>query len=209
MLYVDVDAVSKLAHWNILPLLPHITGLPWHGMASVSSLKHRAHRAIEKLDGKVFHTVKAATIAKEALIQMQEAGEPDVDLLTALGSYKDIDPGEAVLLSLATGDDSSFLLTGDKRALRRLAKTEFAGRFSGRIVVVEQVLLHCLQYQGRDWVLQHVCPHRQIDKAISICLGSTCEASATDIEQGLTSYIGEIDRLFTPTFLRAIGLPRS
>lgn len=204
MLYIDVDAVSKLAHWKVLPLLPEITGLPWSSMSSVSSLKHRAHRAIERLDGKLFRSAEAAATAKNALVQMPEAPEPAPDLLAALAGYPDIDSGEAILLALTAQAEDAFLLTGDKRALRRLAQTPLSGRFAGRILLVEQVLMRCLKNPGRLWLLANVCPHREIDKAISICLGSACDASAANIEMGLGSYIAEINALSDPSFLRAI-----
>ena len=202
MLFIDVDAVSKLAHWNILPLLTQFTDLPWSSMSSIPSLLHRARRAVKTPDGKLFRCSEAAVLAQETLIRMTEAPEPNVDLVANLGAYPDIDPGEAILLALATTKDDSFLLTGDKRALRRLAATDLAGQFVGRIVVIEQVLMRCLNDLGRDRLLKHVCPYRDIDKAVSICLGSTCDAKTHDIEAGLASYVAEIDGLASPTFLR-------
>lgn len=63
MLFIDADALAKLAHWQILPILPTITGMTWNRMATISSLKHRAHRASTKPDGRLFHCPHAAAVS--------------------------------------------------------------------------------------------------------------------------------------------------
>lgn len=201
MLYVDVDAISKLAHWEILPALPELTGHAWSQMATVSSLKYRAQRAMTAPDGKLFLTTNAAEIAVRALEQMAVLDEPDPDLLAEFAGSTTIDQGEAVLMAVTLQHGGSVLTTGDKRAVRGLAAMPISTRFSGRVRILEQVVAMCLHAKGRAWLLQHACPHRSIDKAVAACLGSTCTASEADIVAGLSSYIGEIDRLCVPTLL--------
>jgi len=203
-LFIDVDAVAKLAHWNVLPLLPQILGVPWSAMAAVPSLIHRTHRAVTTPDGKLFRTSAAAATAKAALEQMTDPGVPDSTLLESLSAFPDIDPGEAILLALTAQTEGAALLTGDKRALRRLSKTPLAKKFSERIVVIEQVLQSTLKLKGRDWFLANVCPSREIDKAIAISLGSDCTVSQSNLEAGLASYIGEMEALANPSLVRLL-----
>jgi len=87
MLYVDVDAFSKLAHWNILPLLADLTCHQWHDIATVSSLWFRAQRATEKPDGKLFYTVEAAKIACNCMKKMGKLTEPKPEYLLFLMLY--------------------------------------------------------------------------------------------------------------------------
>lgn len=125
MLLVDVDAIGKLAHWNILPLLPEILGCPWSEIGTVSSLIYRAKRAITKPDGKVFHTSAAAEIAVEAITHMAtDLGKPSAHVLEAMSASNHIDAGEAVLLATIADQPNGAFLTGDKRALRALAGHE-------------------------------------------------------------------------------------
>lgn len=201
MLYVDADALSKLSHWNILPLLPELTGYSWHDIATISSLKHRAARAQEKPDGKLFHSVEAAKMACICISQMGQMSEPNTDVMALLSESQQIDSGEALLLAVAANDPNGCLLTGDKRALRALSQHNSAFLFVGRILVIEQIIFACLQAKGRDWLLENVCPYKHADKAISFILGSQCDGSMESIVEGINSYVDEIVRLYNPSLL--------
>ncbi len=209
MLFIDADALSKLAHWSILPLLPELAAIPWSDMATVSSIKFRAQKAATAPDGKLFRCAKAAARSVDAIRQMAVLGAPDASLLATFADMPEIDPGEATLLALVTSSPEHRLLTGDKRALRRLAQLSDRTRWSGRIFTVEQVLAYCLHLKGREWLLQVACPFRELDKAVANCLGSRCDASASAIREGLTSYIGEINGLCSPSLLGECQEPSS
>lgn len=203
MLYIDVDAMCKLAHWNVLPLLPKITGFTWDQIVTVSSLRFRAQRCRENADGKVFHHVDAATRVIAHLERMGTAGAPDPAILGELSALPQIDEGEAVLLSLTLGDAQGVFLTGDKRALRGLAQNGICKRFAGRVLVLEQILEQCLAHQGHEWVLANFCPYKHIDKAISAVLGSRCDSSVENMIAGIHSYLGELSRLHDPSMLNS------
>ncbi|MHB1371224.1 MAG: hypothetical protein ACYCW7_13635 [Pseudomonadaceae bacterium] len=208
MLVVDVDAVSKLAHWNILPLLPELTGYGWHGIGTVSSLIHRARRAISAPDGKLFHTSDAAIVVVDVISLMgANLGVPSDEVLGVLSASNRIDAGEAVLLATIADNPNGIFLTGDKRALRALAGLECAQSFVGKIMLVEHILWLCLEAKGRDWVLQNVCPSRSIDRAISMILGSRCDANVDNLREGIESYIHEIAALHDPSLV--VALPQN
>lgn len=201
MLVIDVDAVSKLAHWNILPIVPDLTGYQWGQISTVSSLAHRARRCLVEPDGKLFHSAGAAQLAVAAIGQM--VGLPPISpgFLETLSASPQIDSGEALLLSAIAELQSGCFLTGDKRALRALAKTSVASNFAGKIIPIEYLVWGCLELKGRDWVLENICPFRGIDKAIGIALGSRCDATSAAITDGLASYVKEIDVLYDPSLL--------
>ncbi len=205
MLYVDVDAFCKLAHWNILPLLADLTNHQWDNIATVSSLRYRATRAAEKPDGKLFYTADAAKIACKCIGQMGQLPEPNPETLVLFDEIPQIDPGEAVLLSLTIEDQSGCFLTGDKRALRALSHLKCAVSLTHRVVTVEQILLLCLEKMGETWFMEHVCPYRHIDKAIYIIMGSQCSGTELSIREGLESYINEISQLCNPTLTKPLG----
>jgi hypothetical protein len=123
------------------------------------------------------------------------------EILDALSKSNQIDAGEAVLLASIADDPSSRFLTGDKRALRALSGLACASRFAGKIFLVEHILWNCLESRGRDWVLKNVCPFRDIDKAITMILGSQCDANVENLTDGIRSYVNEIAALHAPSLL--------
>lgn len=205
MLYVDVDALSKLAHWNILPLLPELTGYPWHNIATISSLKHRAGRAQERPDGKLFHSIEAANIACTCISKMGPMSGLNTEVMAALAESQKIDAGEALLLATVANDPNGCFLTGDKRALRALSEHDCAPLFVGRILIIEQIIFECLHTKGRDWLLDNVCPYKHADKAVAFILGNRCDGSTESIAEGINSYIYEIAHLYNPSLLMSKG----
>ena len=201
MLYVDVDALCKLAHWNILPLLPDVSGQQWKCIVTVSSLRYRASRAIKSPDRKLFYSSDAAKVACACISKMGFHSEIKFEVLPPLIDSPQIDPGEALLLSMTANDSQGIFLTGDKRALRALSKLDCSTLFAGRVLIIEQVLAWCLHRQGREWLLRNVCPFTHIDKAVSLILGSQCDDSVESIKEGIFSYVDEIRRLHNPSFL--------
>lgn len=201
MLVVDVDALSKLAHWNILPLLPNLTGYTWGDIGTVSSLIHRANRATSTPDGKLFQSSEAAKVAVDAISHMGSLAATSPEILDVLSGSNQIDTGEAVLLATIADDPDGRFLTGDKRALRALSGLGCAHRFAGKILLIEHILWGCLEIKGRDWVLQNICPFRDIDKTITMILGSRCDASVDNLTDGIQSYINEIAVLHNPSLL--------
>ena len=201
MLYVDVDAFCKLAHWNILPLLPELTRHQWHEIATVSSLWHRANRAKTRPDGKLFYAVEPANIACSCMEKMGRLPEPKPEKLMCAIDVPQIDPGEAVLLSITADDPTGYFLTGDKRALKALSRLDCVTPLIGRILTVEQILFLCIEKMGHTWFMKNVCPYRHIDKAVYMITGSQCLGTETSVKAGLFSYINEISALCDPSLI--------
>lgn len=201
MLFLDADAVSKLSHWNILPLLPELLGINWEEIATISSLRYRAQAAVTKPDKKLFHTSEAAQIAVDCVTKCHVCPTPNAEMVEAFSKVPQIDAGEAVLFSLVMTQRDSRLLTGDKRALRALATHELAKNFDGKIICIEQILKLTLDKHGRQWLLANVGPQAQIDKAAAIILGSRQDAPIDQIYEALSSYTNEMAGLKNPSML--------
>ena len=89
-----------------------------------------------------------------------------LDLLIAV---PDIDPGEAQLFAKAAASDL-YLITGDKRSLRALKNVErVSDALSGRIIVLESVLLELCETLGQEEVRQRIQGLRQFDNVVRIC----------------------------------------
>jgi hypothetical protein len=199
--YLDVDALAKLAHWNILQILPNLLQTTWAEIATVTSVRYRAAAAVKEPNGKLFRCKEAAMQALDCIAKMSPLPEPDSALLDQLVGVHGIDPGEAILLASTASTAEGVFITGDKRALKAIAKHSLASSVEGKILCLEQVLMLCLGAQGREWLLSNLCPWRQIDTAVSMVLGNGCDATESNLSIGLESYIGEIKRLRHPPLL--------
>lgn len=196
-LFIDVDALCKCAHWGILDYLPELLGFNWTDSATLSSLKYRAKRAQQTPDGKLFKTTAAASAACITIAQMQSNLEPDAELLAEIDGIAGIDPGEAILFSAAAKNEDIFILTGDKRALRALAKltkSEKMEKLHHKFFCIEMLILKLLDQHGLEWVRNKICPFKDIDKAVIVILGSHCDAGESSVRDALAAYIDELNR---------------
>ena len=202
---LDADALSKLAHWNLLKELAPLTGVVDAETATLSSLLHRAAKSCKKPDGKLFQDAIVAARAYHYLEQLAPLPEPAEDFLALVQQVPAIDPGEALLLAALRAHADALLITGDKRALNALVNTvpsAVLASFSNRIITIEQIVLALLKSKSVDWLRQHICPYKTLDKAIGIVMGSDCLAPAESVEAGLRSYISDL-RSSTGTLLRS------
>ncbi|HVZ19309.1 MAG TPA: hypothetical protein VG897_19475 [Terriglobales bacterium] len=192
---IDADALSKLAHWDLLEELALLTGTPIAETATLSSLVHRAARSCAKPDGKLFRDAVAASRAHAYLSQFAPLPSPAEDVLALMQHVPAIDPGEALLFAALHARPDTLLITGDKRAITALARAAplpLLTSFANRILTIEQIVLALLEVKGIDWLREHVCPSRSLDKAIGIVMGSECRAPAESVEAGLRSYIANL-----------------
>lgn len=89
--------------------------------------------------------------------------------LDLLIDIPDIDPGEAQLFAKAA-DTDLYLITGDKRSLRALKNVErMSDALSGRIVVLESMLLELCETMGLEEIRQRIQGLRQFDNAVRVC----------------------------------------
>lgn len=194
LVLVDADVISKLAHWELLDYLPQAFTVPWHSLATMPSLRYRAQRAIEKSD-KLFCTHAAARAALDAINRMGPLPEMvDPEFIVAAQRIPELDPGEAVLLATAVANPRAYVLTGDKRALAASVSSGDvlqSERLNGRLICLEQFILHILNQIGLDQLRIRLCREPRLDRAITAVMGSTCTASEADVRQGLGSYISD------------------
>lgn len=194
--------MSKLAHWNILQELPLLLSTHWNDTATLSSLEHRACRAIQSLDYKLFHSVNAGHLILETIsVMAKPSSQSDENILQELTDVRAIDSGEAVLLSKVATPSNDRLLTGDKRAISALSKLRIAERFVGKIITIEQIILASLNTYGSQWLLERICPFRNLDKMVQVALGSDCNANDANIREALNSYIENLKKEYSPTLL--------
>ncbi len=204
-LLIDVDALCKLAHWALLEEIPSLSGFLWDECTYLASAKYRARRSATKPDGRAFRTTEAANEVLRVIGLMGQPLDADASVLPDFQDVAGIDAGEAVLLSTLASSGDSVMLTGDKRSIRALAAldTRIRKPFSGRLIVVEQIIAAALDANGLDWLRERVCKWKIVDTAVSNIMGSRCDASEASVRAGLDSYIGELGALCEPSLLCA------
>lgn len=117
--------------------------------------------------------------------------------LERLARVAEIDPGEAQLFAAAAGG-TAVVLSGDKRALRAVsALPDLASVLSGRVVVLEALLIGLSRTVGMESLRERLRPVLDMDQAIRACF------SSKDPVTGLRSYFHSLAREVAPLVLWA------
>lgn len=206
MLLLDADAVCKLANWQLLEDLPDLVAVVPGNMMVISSLVHRANRSLTKLDKRLFADEIAAQQTVSFLTKTTKLPEPDPARMAVFQDVADIDAGEAILFALLLQCPESKVLTGDKRAIRGLINIpkDVRASLTGRFICLEQIVAKALSVFGLEQIREKICPRRNIDRSIANAMGSRCDATHPAVEEGLSSYINELHRLYEPALLATL-----
>jgi len=143
-----------------------------------------------------------ARASLDRLLETVEFIEPNEDELALAAEFEtearvrdlELDSGESQLLAIVIRRNLHVLVTGDKRAITAMAVVA-AKLAAGRVVCLEQLMMLIVKASGLDAVRPRVCGEPHVDRAITACFG--CARSAVppeDVAEGLTSYIGYLDR---------------
>lgn len=192
-LLVDSDAFCKLAASDLLSDAAECLGVRLQECRRLPALPYMLRR------GGLHRTYGAAVC--ERLIPLAESMPPvrhaPAPWLEQLAPIPAIDPGEAILFATAA-DLQLPVLSGDLRALRALKRLDrFPEALSGRIVLVEAVLLALCRELGAAAVRDRIEPVRQADTVMRICFSP----SVQDPEQGLRSYLRDRENELAPLVL--------
>ncbi len=192
-LLVDSDAFCKLGASDLLPEAAAYLDAKLQECGRLPALPYMLRR------GGLPRTYGTAVCERliplaESMPPVQQAFTPWLEQLAPIPA---IDPGEALLLATAA-DLQLPVLTGDVRSLRALKSL---GRFpkvlSGRIVLVEAVLLALCGELGAAAVRDRVEPVRRADAVIRICFSPGVQ----DPEEGLRSYLRARESELAPLVL--------
>jgi len=192
-LLLDTDLFCKLGVADLLEEAFVSLGVLASDCARLPALLHMLRRgSLPKIYG---------VDACKALIPVAEGlgiiGSPDADWVDRLASVQYIDPGEAHLFAIAAQQSLS-VLSGDKRALRALKDVAgYADALSGRIVVLESVLILLCERMGHSEVRCRLQPLIGKDTMLSICFS---EGNADPV-YALTSYYKDLEAEIHPLVL--------
>jgi hypothetical protein len=196
----DNDVIYKLAACDLLEDAWGAIGL---SPADVHVLPTAAYRfGIAKKSKKAEARFGAQVLARieEFLAKVRTIDlEPPAEELSVLAGVDGIDSGEALLFAIGARDQSSRVLTGDKRSLRTLATEDscraIAKTLAGRILCVEQIVQVMIRHVGFEEVRNRVLPGVSCDTVLRAVFGSGQDAREAEVLAGLNSYLAELRSL--------------
>jgi hypothetical protein len=202
-LFIDIDALCKLAHWRLSAELPKYCGVDWADCATLQSVAFRAKKSSTQPDGRLFRSVEAAHEVLRVTSLMSARLAPNIDHLSILQDLSGVDAGESILFASIAASNDHRLLTGDKRAIRAIAALPETLRFPyhNKVIIIEQVLTAVLSDIGVERLREYICPWLDIDIAVRNVMGSQCNASASSVREGLDSYVKEMTDLCVPSLI--------
>lgn len=121
----------------------------------------------------------------------------------SLASTDGIDVGEALLVAATQMEENFYLLTSDKRFLKTLAASSFDSvkqRLDKRVICLEQLLIHVINYSGYDIVCRRVASADACDQVISEAFSLGRQTQEQDAMRVLNEAIQQL-RIRTGTLL--------
>ncbi len=194
-LLVDNDVLIKAAHWNLLDHIPACAGATtWKEVAVLDSLVYRARRR----DKKLFLDPNVAEALETRIQETSPLPTPDSTTLTKLQGITGLDAGEVILIACVISTKSSFLVTGDKRALRALCTPELKSvveALQGRVLCLEHIIRNALNVLGPVELSRSIGPYRDLGTAVRVIVPPVANAAGAEqrISDALNAYLVDLD----------------
>ena len=200
----DTDILLKLSAMDLVQETLQLLRLSKQDIYLLPSTPHYLRKASKRL---IHHYGKEGV--ERAQMLAQQAKPADLPFneseLELLSSVPDIDTGEALLYASSHTLQEFWLLTGDKRSLIALAESPdcqvIATRLSGRVVCLEQIVIHSLRSYPFEVLLSKIVPARECDTVVKVAFGSGNQTDLSRATETLDAYISEL-RAKTGSLLR-------
>jgi len=201
----DTDILLKLSALDLVQETLQLLQLSEQDVYLLPSATHYLRKADKRLIYRYGKegVERAQKLAQQAKFVGFHLEKSELELLS---SVPDIDTGEALLYASTYALQEFWLLTGDKRSLTALAASPncqpIAARLSGKVICLEQVVIHSLSSYPFEILLSKIVPARECDTAVKVAFGSGNQADLSHAIGALDAYIEEL-RAKTGSLLRA------
>jgi hypothetical protein len=191
-LLLDTDLFCKLGVARLFDAAVGALGIVESDCRRLAALPHMLRRGkLPRLYGQA--QCEPIAVRAEAIGTMPNAVVTWLDRLTGVS---DIDPGEAQLFSVAA-ETGAWLVTGDKRALRAVARVAtFPDALAGRIITFEAILLLLCEKLGDATVRRALSPLAE-DQLVRVCFSPSHDSP----RDALLSYQNSLQRELQPLVL--------
>jgi hypothetical protein len=194
--FVDNDVILKLTacdlFWDAIALLkvqPSDVKVLDSAQYVIKKKKEIKQRYSEEIREKAIDLVKTLT---------QIEADP-LNPFLALQQIKGLDVGELNLTYAAISEPAFYLVTGDKKFMRKLSEVpEMAiarEKLNGRVICFEQLIHKLIIVKGFETVKQKVLPVKDCcDTALKSAFGSGDRAEEVNVIDSLGQYIQDLKR---------------
>lgn len=178
--FVDSDAIIKLASWGLLDECVTVCSELKSGHVVLPTAKYQLGFAGKR--PRAWPTPTAEAAARQFVTSANDPTSVPSCEFDFLSEIPDVDAGEALLVAQAASTPNALLLTGDKRCLRALAASESAQgilhALQGRVICLEQALILLARRWGFENVRERVVESEAItlDRSVESAFGSGSSA---------------------------------
>ena len=200
----DTDILLKLSALDLVQETLQLLQLSEQDVYLLPSATHYLRKADKRLIYRYGKegVERAQKLAQQAKFVGFHLEKSELELLS---SVPDIDTGEALLYASTYALQEFWLLTGDKRSLTALAASPncqpIAARLSGKVICLEQIVIHSLSSYPFEILLSKIVPARECDTAVKVAFGSGNQTNLSHAIGALDAYISEL-RAKTGNLLR-------
>jgi len=200
----DTDILLKLSALDLVQETLQLLQLSEQDVYLLPSATHYLRKADKRLIYRYGKegVERAQKLAQQAKFVGFHLEKSELELLS---SVPDIDTGEALLYASTYALQEFWLLTGDKRSLTALAASPncqpIAARLSGKVICLEQVVIHSLSSYPFEILRSKIVPARECDTAVKVAFGSGNQTDLSHAIGALDAYISEL-RAKTGNLLR-------
>ena len=194
LLLVDSDAFCKLGAAGLFPDAIAVLGVQIDECGRLPALPYMLRR------GRLRHQLGGEFADSLVYLadKMPLARQPSDIWLDPLTPEPTIDPGEAQLLA-SSAENRVLLMTGDKRSLITVKGVAgYPEVLSGRVVVLEAILIELCHAIGIETVRSKVGPLARLDNAVRICFSGEHVSPLP----GLASYFEDLSAAVRPLILQ-------
>lgn len=192
MVLLDSDVARKCCQYGLVDELVHSYGCLASDVAVLPQLRFQLRigkpAAVAKLGTEAAVAAAESFLAKAKEVQLS----PEAANLVLSLQIPGIDTGEQVLFAALLMDQSSQLLTGDKRALATLATVPDAASAWPRIRALEHAILRILSIEDFSRISAKIRSCPDADMSLSLAFGRTAPATKDSVVEGLSSYVNEL-----------------
>jgi hypothetical protein len=186
---MDNDVILKLAQCDLLQEALAGIGITHEELGVLQSARYKLGK--KKVSGEQVSRIL------DFINSVTEINEPVSEEHLALFAYTpEIDPGEAILFSVAAGSDVIILTTGDKRSLCALAKLDGAesliDQLAGRVLCLEQIIQRIIGQIGFEAALKKILGGCEHDTALRAIFGMGEECREENVGRAISSYVNDL-----------------
>ena len=190
---VDNDVVVKLARFGLLTALESHLQAQKRTIALQPLIDGTLDLANKTGQLKKFTThdqraVAAALAAKVGRVTLNDRGKKLIELCV---HTEGVDPGDAVWLAVGASTPGALICTGDKTALRGVARdtgcAEIVQALQGRVVCLEQIVADLIGRESIAIVRKGILAEPAADAAVASCFGA--QKNQADSQRELAALI--------------------